>query len=43
MLDLINQGKFDKNETILFWHTGGTPVMFAEPYREILSKYLRTA
>lgn len=29
MLDLIRSGKFTSNETILFWHTGGTPAIFA--------------
>ncbi len=29
MLDLIRSGKFSSDETILFWHTGGTPAVFA--------------
>ncbi len=29
MLDLIRSGKFSADETILFWHTGGTPALFA--------------
>lgn len=32
MLDLIRKGFFKKNETILFWHTGGQPALFAEKY-----------
>lgn len=32
MIDLIGQGFFKKEETILFWHTGGTPALFAEKY-----------
>jgi D-cysteine desulfhydrase len=32
MIDLIRKGVFKKNETILFWHTGGTPALFAEKY-----------
>jgi len=32
MIDLIRKGFFKKNETILFWHTGGTPALFAENY-----------
>lgn len=28
MLDLIRSKQFSKNETILFWHTGGTPALF---------------
>ncbi len=29
MIDMIRQGKFTKNETLLFWHTGGNPALFA--------------
>jgi 1-aminocyclopropane-1-carboxylate deaminase/D-cysteine desulfhydrase-like pyridoxal-dependent ACC family enzyme len=29
MLDLIYSGEFSSDETILFWHTGGTPTLFA--------------
>jgi len=32
LIDLISQGFFDRTETILFWHTGGTPGLFAEKY-----------
>ena len=32
MIDLIRKGFFTKEETILFWHTGGTPALFAEKY-----------
>lgn len=32
MIDLIRKGFFKKNETILFWHTGGQPALFAEKY-----------
>lgn len=32
MLDLIHKGFFKKDETILFWHTGGQPALFAEKY-----------
>ncbi|MCD4720718.1 MAG: D-cysteine desulfhydrase family protein [Desulfobacula sp.] len=28
-LDLIKKGYFSKNQTVLFWHTGGTPELFA--------------
>ncbi len=28
-LDLIQKGYFTKNHTVLFWHTGGTPELFA--------------
>lgn len=37
MIDLIRRGMFQKNETVLFWHTGGQPALFAEKYQpEIL-------
>jgi D-cysteine desulfhydrase len=32
MIDLIQKGFFKKDETILFWHTGGQPALFAEMY-----------
>ena len=32
LIDLIRKGYFKKDETILFWHTGGTPALFAEKY-----------
>ena len=28
LLDLIQRGLFTKDETVLFWHTGGTPSLF---------------
>lgn len=38
LLDLIRTGFFHRDETVLFWHTGGTPALFAEPYAGILSQ-----
>lgn len=29
LLDLIRQGRFGQGETVLFWHTGGAPALFA--------------
>jgi D-cysteine desulfhydrase len=29
MLDLIRKGVFKRDETVLFWHTGGAPALFA--------------
>lgn len=29
LIDLIKQGEFNKRDTVLFWHTGGTPALFA--------------
>ncbi|NOH03826.1 MAG: D-cysteine desulfhydrase family protein [Chloroflexi bacterium] len=36
MIDLIRKGFFKKDETILFWHTGGQPALFAEKYSSSL-------
>jgi D-cysteine desulfhydrase family pyridoxal phosphate-dependent enzyme len=33
LLDLIRRGFFKKGETVLFWHTGGQPALFAEKYQ----------
>jgi D-cysteine desulfhydrase len=32
LIDLIRKGFFKKEETVLFWHTGGQPALFAEKY-----------
>ncbi|MEW6286652.1 MAG: D-cysteine desulfhydrase family protein [Chloroflexota bacterium] len=32
MIDLIRKGFFRKDETVLFWHTGGQPALFADKY-----------
>ena len=32
LIDLIHKGYFKRNETVLFWHTGGTPALFSEKY-----------
>jgi D-cysteine desulfhydrase len=36
MIDLIRKGLFKKDETILFWHTGGQPALFADKYSQDL-------
>jgi L-cysteate sulfo-lyase len=36
MIDLIRTGFFRKEETVLFWHTGGQPALFAERYQSHL-------
>ncbi len=36
MIDLIRKGYFKRDETVLFWHTGGQPALFAEKYANIL-------
>ena len=32
LIDLIRKGFFKKNETVLFWHTGGQPALCADIY-----------
>ena len=32
LIDLVRRGFFKKDETVLFWHTGGGPALFAEDY-----------
>ncbi|MGD2155453.1 MAG: D-cysteine desulfhydrase family protein [Anaerolineales bacterium] len=39
MIDLIRQGFFSSDDTILFWHTGGTPGLFADKYRNLIEKW----
>lgn len=36
MIDLIRKGFFKPSETVLFWHTGGTPALFADDYQQNL-------
>ncbi len=36
LIDLIRKGFFKKDETVLFWHTGGTPALFASQYSAVL-------
>lgn len=35
LLSLIRNGFFRSKESVLFWHTGGTPALFAERYQEV--------
>ena len=36
MIDLIRSGFFKPTDKVLFWHTGGTPSLFADRYSEIV-------
>ena len=38
LIDLVRKGFFKTDEKVLFWHTGGTPALFAEPYLSQLQK-----
>jgi D-cysteine desulfhydrase family pyridoxal phosphate-dependent enzyme len=35
LIDLTHRGFFAAGQTVLFWHTGGTPALFAEKYQDI--------
>jgi len=35
MIDLIRSGFFSSDETVLFWHTGGTPGLFVDKYQSL--------
>lgn len=37
MIDLIKRGHFRKDESVLFWHTGGQPALFADKYASLMS------
>jgi D-cysteine desulfhydrase family pyridoxal phosphate-dependent enzyme len=32
LIDLVRQGSFKKRDSVLFWHTGGSPALFADKY-----------
>ena len=32
LIELIRSGYFTTDQNVLFWHTGGTPALFAQPY-----------
>jgi D-cysteine desulfhydrase family pyridoxal phosphate-dependent enzyme len=36
LIDLIRLGQFKREETVLFWHTGGQPALFADSYSDLL-------
>jgi 1-aminocyclopropane-1-carboxylate deaminase/D-cysteine desulfhydrase-like pyridoxal-dependent ACC family enzyme len=36
MIDLIRKGYFQRGERVLFWHTGGSPALFASRYQDQL-------
>ncbi|MCK7470873.1 MAG: pyridoxal-phosphate dependent enzyme [Desulfomicrobium escambiense] len=38
LLDLIERGYFRKEDTVLFWHTGGQPALFEEGYARTLGQ-----
>jgi len=39
LIDLIKRGFFKENQRVLFWHTGGTPALFADKYLADISNY----
>jgi 1-aminocyclopropane-1-carboxylate deaminase/D-cysteine desulfhydrase-like pyridoxal-dependent ACC family enzyme len=36
LIDLIRRGFFPREDTVLFWHTGGAPALFAEQYQAVV-------
>lgn len=36
MIDLVRKDFFGRNETVLFWHTGGQPALFADRYMGLI-------
>ncbi len=36
LIDLVNKGTIKPGERVLFWHTGGTPALFAPAYQNLL-------
>lgn len=36
LIDLVRKGRFQSNENIVFWHTGGTPALF--PYGDLFAE-----
>lgn len=38
LIDLTRKGFFKPTDKVLFWHTGGTPALFAEPYITLLQQ-----
>jgi D-cysteine desulfhydrase len=36
LIDLIRRGHFTSKETVLFWHTGGQPALFADQYARLV-------
>jgi D-cysteine desulfhydrase family pyridoxal phosphate-dependent enzyme len=35
LIDLIRSGLLHSGQSVLFWHTGGTPALFADRYRDL--------
>lgn len=38
LVDMIRQGEFNLNDTVLFWHTGGAPSIFSYAEKILLSQ-----
>jgi len=36
LIDLVRRSHFKKDDTVLFWHTGGQPALFADMYGDAL-------
>lgn len=40
LIDLIRRGHLSAGQTVVFWHTGGVPALFAEQYARLLNQSL---
>ncbi len=38
LIDLVRKDFFKQGQTVLFWHTGGTPALFADRYQDIVKE-----
>ena len=38
LTDWLRDGRIDAGETVLFWHTGGAPALFAGQYEQALTR-----
>jgi D-cysteine desulfhydrase len=41
LIDLIRRGALKRGETVVFWHTGGQPALFADKYTHQITEALR--
>jgi D-cysteine desulfhydrase family pyridoxal phosphate-dependent enzyme len=41
LIDLIRKGFFSREQSVLFWHTGGAPALFADKYGGIGDQIIR--
>lgn len=37
LIDMIRKGFFNQKDVVIFWHTGGSPALFAEQYSSVIN------